>query len=220
MGGLSGANVKYAGSHVGVSIGEDGPSQMALEDLGIFRAVPNGCVFYPSDAVSAERACELAANYKGPCYIRTSRPTAPVVYSNTEVFKVGQSKVTSSSDSDKLTIVAGGVTFDESNKAAKILKEAGINVRIVDIFCIKPFDKDTILSAAKATNNTVLCVEDHYKEGGIFEAVCSGLGEESGIKVYSSAVGGIPRSGKAAELLKHFGIDAESIVNKVKSILA
>jgi len=171
MGGLSEINIKYAGSHVGVSIGEDGPSQMALEDLGIFRSVPNSVVFYPSDAVSAERAVELAANYKGPVYIRTSRPALPVVYGNDEKFEIGKSKVTRSSDSDKITIVAGGVTFDEANKAADLLKECGINARIIDIFSVKPFDKETVLAAAKASNNLILCVEDHYKEGGLYETV-------------------------------------------------
>lgn len=112
MGGVSGLNVKYCGSHVGVSIGEDGPSQMALEDLGIFRSVPNSLVFYPSDAVSAERAVELAANYNGPVFIRTSRPATAVIYENNEEFKIGQSKVVSSSDSDKICIVTGGCTLD------------------------------------------------------------------------------------------------------------
>lgn len=193
---------------------------MALEDFGVFRAVPNSVVFYPSDAVSAERAVELAANYRGPVYIRTSRPALPVVYGNTEVFEIGKSKVTSKSDSDKLTIVAGGVTFDEANKAAAMLKGDNINVRIIDIFCVKPFDRDTVLEAAKATNNTVLVVEDHYKEGGIYEAVCSGLGADTGIKCHSIAVSGIPRSGTMKDLYNHFGLSAECIAKKVKEILA
>ena len=125
-------------------------------------------MFYPSDAVSCERAIELAANTKGICYIRTSRPNTPVIYENNEVFEVGKAKVVQKSDNDYATIVAGGITLYEASKAAKVLKEHGKNVRIIDIFTIKPFDWQTVLTNVSQTNNRLLVVEDHYPEGKHF----------------------------------------------------
>ncbi|XP_066285499.1 transketolase-like [Branchiostoma lanceolatum] len=219
MAAISQSNVNLSGSHVGVSIGEDGPSQMALEDLAMFRAIPGSVVFYPSDAVSCERACELAANTKGICYIRTSRPATPVIYSNDEPFQVGKAKVVRKSDSDQVTIVGAAVTLLEATKAADELAKDGINVRLVDPFTIKPLDVDTLRASAEATGGRVLTVEDHYPEGGIGEAVSAGLSEFPNITVKKLAVREVPRSGPSAALLEMFGISASCIKKAVQEML-
>ncbi|ESN98903.1 hypothetical protein HELRODRAFT_66984 [Helobdella robusta] len=219
MGAISQTNANFCGSHCGVSIGEDGPSQMGLEDLAMFRAIPTCTVFYPSDAVSTERAVELAANTKGICYIRTSRPTVPHFYDNNEKFEIGKAKVLRESNSDQVTIIAACVTLVEAFKAADELAKSSIGVKIVDPFTIKPIDRDTILCCAKRTGGRILVVEDHYPEGGIGEAVTSSLRMERNIIIKHLAVNGVPRSGKPHELLALFGIDAQSIVSAVKEII-
>ncbi|MDD5139743.1 MAG: transketolase [Verrucomicrobiales bacterium] len=213
--GISQSNLKLVGSHVGVSIGEDGPSQMALEDLAMMRAVAGSTVLYPSDAVSTEKLLEQMAMIKGVCFLRTSRPKTAVIYGNDEKFPVGGAKVVR--QGDKVTIVGAGVTLHEALKAADALKAEGINVTVIDAYSIKPLGKDVILAAAKKTGNMVITVEDHYSEGGLGDAVAGELSSE-GIKVHKLAVNGIPRSGKAEELLAHFGIDAAAIAKKVKSL--
>jgi len=213
--GISQSNLKLVGSHVGVSIGEDGPSQMALEDLAMMRAVVGSTVLYPSDAVSTEKLLEQMALIKGVCFLRTSRPKTPVIYGNDEKFPIGGAKVLRTGD--KVTIVSAGVTLFEALKAADTLKAEGVTVTVIDAYSIKPLGKDVILAAAKKTGNTVITVEDHYSEGGLGDAVAGELSCE-GIKVHKLAVVGIPRSGKAEELLAHFGIDAAAIVKKVKSL--
>jgi transketolase len=215
--GISQSNIKLVGSHVGVSIGEDGPSQMALEDLAMMRAIVGSTVLYPSDAVSTEKLLEQMALIKGVCFLRTSRPKTPVIYGNDEQFPVGGAKVLRQAAGDKVTIVGAGVTLFEALKAADSLKKDGINVTVIDAYSIKPIGKKEILAAAQKTNNTVITVEDHYAEGGLGDAVAGELSVE-GIKVHKLAVNGIPRSGKAEELLAHFGIDAAAIVKKVKSL--
>ncbi|KAM9325367.1 transketolase [Gastrophryne carolinensis] len=216
MAAISESNINLCGSHCGVSIGEDGASQMGLEDISMFRAVPNSTVFYPSDAVSTEKAVELAANKKGICFIRTSRPENPVIYNNNEEFKIGQAKVVLQSKNDQVTVIGAGVTLHEALAAADILKKENIPIRVIDLFTIKPLDKQTILNNAKATNGNILTVEDHYPEGGIGEAVAAAVVGEPGITVKSLAVSGVPRSGKPAELLKLFNIDKDAIVEAVK----
>ena len=220
MAGISGSRVNLAGSHVGVSIGEDGPSQMALEDLAMFRAIPNCVVFYPSDAVAAERAVELAANCPSMTFIRTSRPKTPVLYDNSESFAIGQAKVVRQSDNDRVTVIGAGVTLIEALTAADQLASEGIQVRVVDPFTVKPIDQATILASARATGGLVLTVEDHYPEGGLGEAVAGALAGETGIAVHRLAVPEVPHSGKEAELLSRYGIDAGCIVAKVKQLLA
>lgn len=217
MGAISQCNVKFVGSHCGVSIGADGPSQMGLEDIAMFRTVPGCVVFYPSDAVSTYHATTLAANHKGMVFIRTSRPDTKVFYANTEKFEIGKSKVALSSKTDKLTIVAAGITFECAMEAAERLKKDKIHVRVVDMFCIKPVDKDTLLKSAEQTHNTILTVEDHYPEGGIFDAVCSAVASH-GVKVHSLAVNEVPRSGTPEELLAKYKIDTDAIVAKVKEL--
>jgi transketolase len=215
--GISQSNVKLVGSHVGVSIGEDGPSQMALEDLAMMRAVVGSTVLYPSDAVSTEKLLEQMALIKGVCFLRTSRPKTPVIYNNDEQFPVGGAKVVRQAAGDKVTIVGAGVTLFEALKAADTLKGEGIGVTVIDAYSIKPLGKKEILAAAQKTNDTVITVEDHYAEGGLGDAVAGELSVE-GVKVHKLAVVGIPRSGKPEELLAHFGIDAAAIVKKVKSL--
>ena len=213
--GISQSNLKLVGSHVGISIGEDGPSQMALEDLAMMRAVVGSTVLYPADAVATEKLLEQMAILKGVAFLRTSRPKTPVIYGNDETFPVGGAKVLRTGD--KVTIVGAGVTLFEALKAADSLKAEGINVTVIDAYSIKPLGKDVILAAAKKTGNTVITVEDHYTEGGLGDAVAGELSSE-GIKVHKLAVVGIPRSGHAAELMAAFGIDAAAIVKKVKSL--
>jgi transketolase len=213
--GISQSNIKLVGSHVGVSIGEDGPSQMALEDLAMMRAIVGSTVLYPADAVATEKLLEQMALGKGVYFLRTSRPKTPVIYGNDEKFPIGGAKVLR--EGDKVTIVSAGVTLFEALKAADTLKAEGINVTVIDAYSIKPLGKDVILAAAKKTGNTVITVEDHYAEGGLGDAVAGELSVE-GIKVHKLAVVGMPHSGKAEELLAKFGIDAAGIVKKVKSL--
>ncbi|RVE70604.1 hypothetical protein OJAV_G00066280 [Oryzias javanicus] len=220
MGAISQTNVNLVGSHCGVSIGEDGPSQMALEDLALFRAIPTCTVFYPSDGVSTEKAVELAANTKGICFIRTSRPDTSIIYSPDEKFEVGEAKVVLQSDNDVVTVVGAGVTLHEALTAAEMLKKEGKNIRVIDPFTIKPLDAATILASARATGGQIITVEDHYKEGGLGEAVLSAVGQEPGIVVTRLAVTAIPRSGKPQELLDMFGISAKSIAAAVRQTFA
>jgi transketolase len=213
--GISQANLKLVGSHVGVSIGEDGPSQMALEDLALMRAIAGSIVLYPSDAVATEKLLEQMTLNKGIHFLRTSRPKTPVIYNNDEQFPIGGAKVLR--QGDKVTVVAAGITLFEALKAADQLKAEGIGITVIDAYSIKPLGKKEILATAKKTNNTVITVEDHYSEGGLGDAVAGELSAD-GIKVHKLAVNGLPRSGKAEELLAHFGIDAAAIVKKVKSL--
>jgi transketolase len=213
--GISNANLKLVGSHVGVSIGEDGPSQMALEDIAVFRAIQGSAVLYPADAVATEKLVEEMAKTRGIQFLRTSRPKTPVIYKNDEQFPIGGAKVLR--EGTKATLVAAGVTLFEALKAADQLKAEGIAVTVIDAYSVKPLGKDVILAAAKKTGNTVVTVEDHYPEGGLGDAVAGELSSE-GVKVHKLAVNGLPRSGKAEELLAHFKIDAAAIVAKVKSL--
>uniref|UniRef100_A0AAY4D3Y5 Transketolase n=1 Tax=Denticeps clupeoides TaxID=299321 RepID=A0AAY4D3Y5_9TELE len=220
MGAISMSNINLSGSHCGVSIGEDGPSQMALEDLAMFRAIPTCTVFYPSDGVSTERALELAANTKGICFIRTSRPDTAVIYEPDEKFEVGHAKVVRQSDSDRVTVIGAGVTLHEALAAAQQLASEGVNIRVIDPFTIKPLDAGTIVDSARATGGRIITVEDHYKEGGLGEAVLSAVAGEPSIVVHRLAVSRVPQSGKPQELLDLFGISAKSIVAAVKGTFA
>ncbi|NP_932336.3 transketolase-like protein 2 [Danio rerio] len=220
MAAISQSNVNLVGSHCGVSIGEDGPSQMALEDLAMFRAIPTCTVFYPSDGVSTERSVELAANTKGICFIRTSRPDTAVIYNPEEKFEIGKAKVVRQSSKDQVTVIGAGVTLHEALAAHDQLAKEGVNIRVIDPFTIKPLDASTIVASARATGGRVITVEDHYKEGGLGEAVLSAVGEEPGIVVHRLAVSRVPRSGKPQELLDMFGISAKCIVAAVKRTFA
>jgi transketolase len=217
MAAISQANLKLAGSHAGVSIGEDGPSQMALEDLAMMRAIEGSTVLYPSDAVSTERAVRLAGSSRGIHYIRTTRPKTPVIYSVDEEFRIGRAKVVRRSDQDRLTIVGAGVTLFEALAAADQLKDEGIQVRVIDIFSVKPVDQETLLESASEAGGLILTVEDH-SDGGIGDAVASAVSPH-GACVHQLAVRELPRSGKSEELLAAYGIDRKAIAEKVRSLL-
>jgi transketolase len=218
MAAISQSNIKLVGTHVGVSIGEDGPSQMGLEDIAMMAAQPGVTVLYPSDATCTYRLVELAAAHKGMVYIRAGRPKSPVLYSPEETFNLGGSKVLRQSASDVLTIGAAGVTLFEALKAHEVLGAEGIAVRVVDLYSIVPIDRTTLLDSARATQGQILTVEDHYAHGGLGDAVLSAVGTE-GIMVHKLAVRAIPHSGKPDELIDHYGIGARSIVESAKQIV-
>ncbi len=218
MAAISQSNIKLMGSHAGVSIGEDGPSQMGLEDIAMMASQPNVTVLYPSDAVSTHYLTEQAANHQGMVYIRTSRPKTPILYDNQETFPIGGSKVLRQSQNDRLTIVSAGVTLFEALKAHDILREEGILVRVIDLYSIAPIDTETLRACAQATDKHVMTVEDHYAHGGLGDAVLNALSDE-GIRLKKLAVREIPHSGKAAELLDRYGISTRAIVDAVKQWL-
>lgn len=214
MAGISMLNIKLCGSHAGISIGEDGPSQMALEDLAMARAVPNCTVLYPSDAVCAERMVALAAATPGPVYIRSSRPKTPILYSTTEQFPAGGSKVLRQSDKDVATVVGAGVTLFEALKAYDLLAKDGIAIRVVDAYSIQPIDRAGLIAAGKASNGWIITVEDHYAQGGLGDAVSEAVWDQ-GFTVQRLAVREIPRSGGPEELLDRYGISAAAIAKAV-----
>ncbi len=219
MAAISNVGIKMAGSHAGVSIGEDGPSQMALEDLAMCRAQPNIAVLYPSDAVSAERLVAVAAYHPGPVYIRTSRPKTPVIYSTDETFAVGGLKVVRESANDAVTVVGAGVTLFEALKAYDQLKAVGTAIRVVDLYSVAPVDAASLVRAGRATRGRIITVEDHYAAGGIGDAVADAVAA-AGMTVHRLAVREIPRSGKPEELLDRFGISATHIVDAVRVLAA
>ncbi len=218
MAAISQSNIKLMGSHVGVSIGEDGPSQMGLEDLAMMAAQPGIVVLYPSDGMCAYRMVETMANHKGMIYMRTGRPKTPILYGPDETFTIGGSKVLRHSEKDQLTIVAAGVTLHEALKAYDELLAAGITVRVIDLYSITPIDVATLKQAAKATNNLVLTVEDHYLHGGIGDAVLNALSTE-GVRLHKMGIQEIAHSGKPDQLLDHYGINARAIVAKAKQLV-
>ena len=217
MAAISNVGIKLVGTHAGVSIGEDGPSQMGLEDLASMCAEPNITVLYPSDAVSAWRSIELAAMNPGLFYIRTSRPATPILYEAGEKFAIGKAKVLRRSDRDKAVVVGAGVTLLEALKAYDQLQSEGISVAVVDLFSVQPIDAETLRECAQAAGGRVITVEDHYAHGGIGDAVLSALAEDR-VAVHKLAVREIPRSGKPDELLQRFGISAQAICDSVRKL--
>ena len=217
MAAYSFSNLKLCGSHVGVSIGEDGPSQMGLEDMAVFRPIPGCVVLYPSDAFSAEACVENAARYQGLSYIRTTRPATPLLYSNTELFPIGGSKVLRRGDGDAATVIAAGITVYEALKAHEELKKEEIGLRVVDAYSVQPLDKETIVREAAQTGGRVVVVEDHFPAGGLGEAVAASLA--GGARLVHLCVRELPRSGKPDELLAAYGISASHIVRAVKGLL-
>ena len=211
------ANLKFCGSHAGVSIGEDGPSQMGLEDLAMFRTMANSVVLYPCDAVSTDRLVEEAAKHRGIVYIRTTRKDTPVIYGKDEKFPIGGCKVLRRSDSDAVTVVSAGITLYEALAACEDLKKDGISIRVIDLYSVKPLDEAALKEASRATK-AIITVEDHYPEGGIGDAVRSALATSTA-QVHSLAVTKMPKSGKPAELLDYEGISKGAIIKKIKEIL-
>ncbi|MGE3152451.1 MAG: transketolase [Nitrospiraceae bacterium] len=218
MAAISQANVKLVGTHVGVSIGEDGASQMGLEDLAMMAAQPGITVLYPSDGTSMYRLVEAAATHQGMVYLRAGRPKSPVIYGPDELFTIGGSKVLRKSQQDQVTIVAAGVTLFEALKAYDQLRAQGVSVRVVDLYSIVPVDRATLADCAHATQMRMVTVEDHYAHGGLGDAVVGALSDE-GVRVIKLAVREIPRSGKPEELIDHFGIGVRSIVQAVMDLL-
>ena len=212
------ANLKLAGSHTGVSIGEDGASQMGLEDVAMLRAVLGSAVLCPADGVAAEKLTCLSANYDGVSYVRTARPDVAVIYGNDEEFTLGGSKVLRSSAADRVTLVGAGVTLHEALAAADLLAAEGIAARVIDCYSIKPLDAATLRRAAAETA-AIVTAEDHYPEGGLGEAVAAAV-SGAGAPVHVLAVRRTPHSGKGAELLAEQGLDAAGIAAAARSALA
>jgi transketolase len=218
MAAISRANVRLCGSHAGVSIGEDGPSQMALEDLAMMRAVHGSTVLYPCDANQTAKLVEAMAEREGIVFLRTTRAATPVVYEADEDFPVGGSRVLR--DGDDVAIVAAGITLHEALKASEELEGDGISARVIDLYSVKPADGETLRAAAEATGGRVLTVEDHWPEGGIGDAVLEALSDgEAPARVQRLAVREMPGSGTPAELLAAAGIDAEHIVEAARSLV-
>ena len=192
---ISNLNIKIVGTHCGVSIGEDGPTQMGLEDLAMSCAEPDFTVLYPADATSAWKATALIAEQSGPCYLRLGRPKSPILYGPDEQFAIGKCKVLRKSDKDKALVVAGGVTVFEALAAYDQLQKEGISVRVIDLFSVQPLDRDELIASARAAGGIVITVEDHYAHGGLGDAVLWALAEER-VRAYKLAVREIPHSGK------------------------
>jgi transketolase len=219
MAAVSRASIALCGSHAGVSIGEDGPSQMALEDLAMLRAVGGSTVLYPCDGNQTARLVAAMAELDGIRYLRTTRAATPVLYEADEEFPVGGSKVVRSSDEDDLTIVAAGITVHEALAAADVLAGDGIAARVIDCYSVKPMDVETLRSAADATG-CILTVEDHWPEGGLGEAVLAALADaDERPPLTLLAVDGMPGSGTPAELLAAAGIDAEHIAAAARRLV-
>jgi transketolase len=219
MAAISRANLRLAGSHAGVSIGEDGPSQMALEDIASLRAIHSSTVLHPCDANQTAKLVAEMADTEGIVFLRTLRPNTPVLYDADEEFRVGGSRVLRSSDDDDVTLVGAGITVHEALKAADALEEEGISARVIDLYSIKPIDAETLQAAAEATGR-IVTVEDHFPEGGVGDAVLAALAENGEqALVVKLAVREMPRSGKPAELLSAYGIDAEHIAAAARQLV-
>lgn len=218
MAGISRSNIKFCGSHAGISIGEDGPSQMGLEDLALFRAIPGSIVLYPADAVATERCVAAAAAQEGIVYIRTARPGTPVMYPPDQEFPIGGSLAVKSSRGDQATVLTAGITLYEALKAAAALEKEGVAIRVIDLYSVKPIDEETIEKAARETG-VIVTVEDHYPEGGLGDAVAGVLAGRPVDFFRKLAVTGIPRSGAAEELMDNFGISAGRIASALREAL-
>jgi transketolase len=221
MAAISRATFSISGSHAGVSIGEDGPSQMALEDIAALRAVHGSTVLHPCDANQTAKLVAAMADTEGISYLRTLRPATPVLYSPDEEFAIGGSRVLRSSDSDDVALIGAGITVHEALKAADTLAEDGIAARVIDLYSLKPVDTATLEAAAEASGGKLVTVEDHWPEGGLGDAVLAALADtDDPPRVVKLAVRGMPRSGKSDELLAAAGIDAEHIAAAARQLVA
>jgi transketolase len=213
------ANIKFVGSHAGVSIGEDGPSQMGLEDIAMFRTIQGSVVLYPCDAYASERLVEEAAKLEGIVYIRTTREATPLIYGPGDNFPVGKCNVLKKSTDDAAAVIGAGVTVFEALAAYEELRKENISVRVIDLYCIKPIERESFIQALGEVR-CIVTVEDHRPEGGIGEAVKSIIAEtDKKIPVFSLAVTKMPRSGKPKELLDYEDLSANAIMKKVKEVL-
>jgi transketolase len=221
MAAVSRARLALSGSHAGVSIGEDGPSQMGLEDIAAFRAIHGSVVLHPCDGNQTAKLVAAMAHVDGIAYVRTLRPATPVIYGPDERFVIGGSRVLRSSDEDEVALVGAGITVHEALKAADTLAQEGIAARVIDLYSIKPVDGETLLAAADATQGRIVTVEDHWPEGGLGEAVMSALAEaDEHMHIVKLAVREMPGSGKPEELLAAAGIDAEHIAEAARQLVA
>lgn len=218
MSAISSAKFTICGSHCGVSIGEDGASQMALEDISFFRTLPDSTIFYPSDAVSTSKLTQASLKNKGITYIRTTRGKTPVIYKKDESFPLGDFKILKESKSDKAILIGSGITLHECLKAHDLLNKKDILTAVIDLYCIKPLNKEKLIKFAKTHSSNIIVSEDHHKEGGIGEMLSSSL-QNSGVNLISLSVSGIPHSGTPEELLDKYGINAEHIAQEVKNII-
>lgn len=219
MAAISRLNIKLIGTHAGVSIGEDGPSQMGLEDLAMTCAEPDFTVLYPADATSAWKATVLIAEHSGPCYLRAGRPATTILYGPGEQFSIGKCKVLRHSEHDRALVVAAGVTVFEALTAYDELQKDGIPIRVIDLFSVQPIDREELAVSSRACGGVVITVEDHYAHGGLGDAVLAALAGER-IFAHKLAVRDIPHSGQPAELLERFGISAMHIAEAVRTALA
>jgi transketolase len=221
MAAISQADIRLAGSHAGTEIGQDGPSQMALEDLASMRAIHGSTVLYPSDAVSGAHLTGLMAEQLGIVYLRTTRGAYPVLYDNDESFTVGGSKTLRESPDDQVTIVAAGVTVHQALQAADELAAAGLHARVIDAYSVKPIDHDTIAAAVQATGGRLVVAEDHYPEGGLGAAVLESLVPDGHpLRLAHCAVRGLPGSGKPEELMNAAGISARHLVEAARTLVS
>ena len=221
MSAISNANIRLCGSHGGVEIGADGPSQMGLEDLAMMRAVQGSAVLYPSDATSAAALVREIAERPGIVYMRTTRGAYPVLYGPDESFPVGGAKVVRSSPDDQVTLIGAGVTLHNCLAAATELERDGISARVVDLYSVKPIDTQTLLDAAAATGDRMVVVEDHYPAGGIGSAVLEALNDAGHpVQISHLAVRGLPGSGTPSELMQAAGISADRVVEAARKVLA
>jgi transketolase len=219
MAAISRVNLRLSGSHAGVSIGEDGPSQMALEDIAAFRAVHSSTVLHPCDGNQTAKLVAAMADRDGIVFLRTLRPDTPVIYDPDDEFAIGGSRVLRSSDDDEVTLVGAGITVHEALTAADALAEDGINARVIDAYSIKPIDAETLQAAAEATGR-IVTIEDHWPEGGLGDAVLAALAEvDEHPRVVKLAVSEMPHSGKPAELLAAYGIDADAIARTARELV-
>ncbi len=220
MAAISRATLTMSGSHAGVSIGEDGPSQMALEDIAAFRAIHGSTVLHPCDANQTAKLVAALADVDGISYIRTLRPATPVLYGPDEEFEVGGSRILRSSDDDMLCLVGAGITVHEALKAAVELEADGISARVIDLYSIKPIDGATLATAAAEAGDRLITVEDHWPEGGLGDAVLGALAAKNvQARVVRLAVSGMPRSGSPKDTMAHAGIDAAAIVRAARQLV-
>lgn len=218
MAAISRSPLRVCGSHAGVSIGQDGPSQMGLEDIAMFRTLMDSVILYPCDAVSTYKCVGLMANYNdGISYLRTTRSDTPIIYENNEEFNIGGCKILQQSAEDKVCIIAAGITLHQALKAYDALKKENILVAVIDLYCVKPIDIKTILETINKYKK-VITVEDHYLQGGLGQAVTYELRNKD-IQIECLAVTELPRSGTQDELLNFEDIDAKAIIKAVKKII-
>jgi transketolase len=221
MAAISRASIRIVGSHAGVATGEDGPSQMALEDIAMFRAVHGSTVLYPSDANQAAKLVALAADNHGITYLRTTRADTPVIYPAEAEFEIGGSRLVHASLGDQVTIAAAGITVHEAVKAALRLAEDGIFARVLDLYSVKPIDREALLDSLRATKGRLVTVEDHWPQGGLGDAVLEAIADSGlPLRVVKLSVRDLPGSGTPAELLHGAGIDADAIVEAARTLAA